>query len=252
MFMRVYTCGPSWVEMLTCIYEAWSSKLGHENLKLLREPINQLSIFDEYIHVDPDEDKAKKLMDAIYRKISPYVYRELAFASMAYEEDVLDNIFHVLILGFAYGPNVLEMMQYRDVARNYEIRKRVGNEAHHFREFLRFHQLGNVFVAHLEPKSRVVEYLGPCFQDRMPSENFIIVDDVHSEAVIHYANTPFYVQKLTEDELTKLMQTEQVNDGFTDLWKVFFDSVSIRERENEKCQNNLFPQWLRKHAVEFL
>lgn len=249
--MKVYTCKPEWEAMLTCIYEAWRSGLGHENIRLQTEPIEQLSLFDDYEHVDADSVKAAKVADSINIKISPAFYHAMAITSMAYESDALDNIYHMLILGFAYGPSVMDMYKYKDVARNHEICGRVDREANRFQESIRFHQAGNVYVAHIEPKSRVAEYLGPIFQNRMPSENFVIVDDIHLDAVFHAANEPFYMKKLTKDELSQLIETENLNDGFTDLWKIFFDSIAIEERKNPKCQMNHSPLWARKHIIEF-
>ena len=75
--------------MLTCIYEASASKRGHTNIKLVLEPIEQYSLLDQYIHVDADLKKAECVMKSIREKISPQVYRELAYASMAYEEEIL-------------------------------------------------------------------------------------------------------------------------------------------------------------------
>jgi len=251
--MTIYSCAPTWEAMLTCIYEAWSSKRGHRNVRLRLEPISQYTLFDEYIHVDEDYAKAQKVMDAVNLKISPQVYHELLYCSMAYEYDTLDTIYRIMILGFAYGPQILNMVQYRDVMRFNEIRKRVGGEAHHFREFLRFHELRkSLYVAHIEPKSRIVLALAWPFSDRMPSENWIIVDDVHKEAVVHPANDNFYIRHLTDDELSTLLRSENKNDEYTDMWKVFFNTIAIKERANARCQRNLFPKWMREHATEFV
>lgn len=249
--MRIYTCEPEWESMLTCIYEAFASGLGHRNIRIVPEPVGQTTLFDEYVHVDPDPDKAGRLSDAVISRISWEVYRELAYTAMSYETDVIDNIYHVMILGFHYGPDVLHMIQFADIMRNREIRARVVREAERFREILRFQRIGSVYIAHMEPKSRVVGYLGPIFSDRMPSESFIIVDDVHREAVIHGRNEQFYLRKLSEEEYLRLLDTEHENDRYIDLWKAFFDSIAIKERENERCQRNHFPLWARKHAVEF-
>ena len=250
--MKVFTCAPEWEAMLTCIFEAFSCGLGHKNIRLLLEPVGQISLFDEYVHVEADSAKADKLSETIVHRISYEIYTEMAYTAMSCEEDVLDNIYHVLILGFHYGPEVLHMVQFADIMRNREIRARVVREAERFREILRFHQLGNVYVAHFEPKSRVIGYLGPIFSDRMPSEYFVIVDDVHREALIHGKNEHFYLQKLTDSDFDNLLRTEEENDEYTDLWKAFFDSVAIKERANEKCQKTHFPLWARKHAVEFM
>lgn len=248
--MYIYTCEPNLEAMLSCIYDAWTSKRGHKNIKLMLEPVEQMTLFDEYIHVDADSEKVEKVMDAVNMKISPWFYRQLAYSSMAYEEDVLDNMYHCMILGFHHGPDALGMVQYADIMRHNEIRKRLGNEVNRFQEVLRFHQVGEVYIAHFEPKSRIAIALGPIFEDRMPSENFVIVDDIHKEAVIHHKDEHFYMYKLSDEELTRLLQTEEENDSYTDMWKVFFDTIAIKERTNKKCQDNLFPMWARKHAVE--
>lgn len=251
--MTIFSCEHELDAMLTCIYVAWASGKGFRNIKLMLEPIEQYTLFDEYIHVDPDEGKTQSVIDAVCNKISPYVYRELAYVSMAYEEDVLDNMYRIMLLGFNKGPNVLEMMQYKEVMRNREIRRRLGMESCHFKEFVRFHEVNkSVYVAHVEPKSKIIVTLGHAFADRMPSENWMIVDDTHREAVIHPADRPYYFRKLEEDELKQMLLTEKYNDTYTDLWQVFFDSVAIKERENYRCQRNLFPIWTRKHVVEFM
>jgi len=250
--MTIYSCTHNWEAMLTCIYEAFVGRKGHKNIKLVFEPVEQYSLFDEYIHVESDYTKAIKVIDAVNSKISPSVYHELVYCSMAYEEDVMDCIYRVMLLGFSMGPEVLNMVQYRDVMRFNQIRKRVSNEAHSFIEFIRFHEVRkSLFVAHIEPKSYILVALAPHFSDRMPSENWMIVDDVHRESIIHPANSEYYLQKLNDDEFSALLTTESINDEYTDMWKVFFDTIAIKQRINPTCQRNLFPEWKRKHAVEF-
>ena len=94
--------------------------------------------------------------------------------------------------------------------------------------------------------------LGPIFADRMPSEHFMIVDDVHREAIIHPKDEMYYLKTLSDEEYEQLLHTEEINDSYTDLWKLFFHTIAIKERANAKCQDNLFPLWTRKHAVEFM
>lgn len=250
--MFVYTCERNLDAMLTCIYVAWASGKGHNNIRLELEPLGQYSLFDEYTHVDADPELADKVSDSVCRKISPSFYSKLLYNYMAYEDDVLDNIYRVMQLGFAYGPSALEMVRYEAVMRHREITCRLGKEINRFQEFTRFHEVKEgLYVAHIEPKSRLVISLGPIFEDRMPSENWMIVDDIGREAVIHLRNEHFYHKVLSEEEMQRLSLTENCNDEFTDMWKVFFDSVAIKERENRRCQRNLMPLWSRKHAVEF-
>ncbi|MCI5959707.1 MAG: TIGR03915 family putative DNA repair protein [Lachnospiraceae bacterium] len=251
--MYIFTCEHKWDAMLTCIYDAWASKKGHANIKLMLEPVEQYSLFDTYTHVDADEKKAESVMRSVKNKISFQLYRQLAYASMAYEKDILDLMYRVLIVGFSCGPDVLNMVMYREILQFNQIYKRLCKEVNHFQEFTRFHEVQKgVFVAHIEPKSQLVVALGPIFADRMPSEHFMIVDDVHREALIHPRNEMYYLKTLSDEEYEQLLHTEEINDSYTDLWKLFFHTIAIKERANAKCQDNLFPLWTRKHAVEFM
>lgn len=239
--------------MLTCIYEAWCSRKGQQNIRLEYEPVTQYTLFDEYIHVDADSEKVEKVIRAIQEKISKHVYRELSMAAMAYEADSLDVIYRILLLGFAVGADVLNMVQYREVVRFGEIRHRVGREIYRFQEILRFQEpQKDLFVAHIEPKSRLVTALGPIFADRMPSEDFIIVDDCHREAIIHPRDEMFFLKQLNEKEFEILREMEKTRDQYTDMWELFFKTIAIEQRRNIECQKNLFPLWSRKHAVEFM
>lgn len=249
--MYVYTCKSDYDSMLSCIYEAWASGKGHKNIKLCVEPVEQFGLFDEYIHVDADESKAEKVSSAVWHKISPQVYWEISYALLSFEEDALDIVYRLLILGFHFGPKVLDMVQYREVIRFREIRKLVSREAHSFREFLRFYCVNdNLYVAHFEPRSRVLMPVASYFTERMPSENWMIIDDTHREAIVHPKDEECYLRILTEEEAEALLATEQ-DDYYSRLWRNYFRTMGISQRENRTCQNNHFPLWMRKHVTEF-
>lgn len=249
----VFTCAHNLDAMLSCIYDAWASGLGHQNIRLEFEPVEDFTFFDSYIHVDEDPLKVQSVIDSICRKISPGFYSNIAYTSGAYERDVLDTIYRVLILGFHYGAKVLSMYQFKDVTRYFEISRRYGREACSFLEFVRFNCINsNVYVSHIEPKSHVLLPVAEHFSDRMPSENWMIIDDVHKEAVIHPVNSPYYLKQLTEEEFTNLLLTENAKDDFTRLWCSYFEHIAIESRKNRQCQLNHFPEWKRKHVTEFM
>ena len=250
--MTVFVCEDSFEGMLTCIYDAWYSRLGHDNVRLIPEPVEQLNMFDTYVYVKTDTDKAMAVAQAISGKISPAFYSEVAFTLGACERDSLDTVYRVLVLGFRLGPGVLDAYGYNAVARFKAIRIRFGREVSSFIEFARFNRLGDVFVAHIEPKSRVILPVSEHFADRMPSEHWMIIDDVHKEAVIHPVNRGFYLRKLSDEEFERLSTTEGYEDSFTALWRAYFEHIAIEERNNPACQLNHFAKWKRKHVTEFI
>lgn len=239
---------------MTCIYDAWSYALdhGHGALRLEREPIYQQSLFDEYVHVDADREKTEKVVRSIKKQISRQAYMYVFYASLSEEADALQAVYNFLRVGFAVGSEVCVMFANPHVMRVLELKRRIGNESHYFREFARFTSLDDrVYVCHIEPKNNVALLVGELFADRMPSEHWMIVDDRRKLAVVHPKDEENYIRYLTEEEYAVLSQSEAYEDRYTDMWKSFFKAISIKERENIACQRNMFPIWMRKHAVEF-
>ena len=91
--------------------------------------------------------------------------------------------------------------------------------------------------------------VGNHFANRMPSEHWMIIDDKRFIAVVHPADQDYYLTILSKEEMDRL--SIQTDDPFIDLWKDFFNTIGIKERENHQCQRNLMPLWYRKHMTEF-
>ena len=253
--MKIFTCKDRLEDIMTCIYDAWSEalRIGHDQIQLKKEPIFQQTIFDEYIHIDQDLSKAEKVIRSIRRDISDEAYLNIYLATLSVEEDALQAIYNFLRVGFKTGESVLQQYANPYVMRILELRRKVSNESHHFREFARFERLNssNVYVSHLEPKSDVIMLVGRHFADRMPSEHWMIIDDNRRTACVHPKDGENYLRYLTDEEFQTLRKTEDYEDEYTDMWKTFFHAIAIDERKNYVCQRNLFPLWKRKHAVEF-
>ena len=250
--MTIFTCADNFEAMMTCVYDAWSARLGHSNVRLETEPILQTELFCEYIHIDADPEKVTKIVQAIQQKISFTAYQTVFSAAMSFRENKLDCIYRFLVLGFHYGASVLNMLQEPAVINIFELNRKVNNEAHFFREFARFAAIGdNSLVCHIEPKCNVLTFIGPHFADRMPSENWIIIDDARHIAIVQPANEDFYLTSLSEEEFDTFLQSKQQPDEFIDLWKGFFRSITIKERESHRRQRTMMPLWYRKNVVEF-
>ena len=43
--MTIYTCENTFEAMMTCIYDAWDSKKGHQNIRLKAEPVGDMELF---------------------------------------------------------------------------------------------------------------------------------------------------------------------------------------------------------------
>lgn len=251
--MVIFTCSDCFEAMMTCIYDAWASRVGHRNLRLMTEPVGNLELFCEYRHVEPDRRKAQSVIRSIRSKISVPAYQTVFYCAMSVEPQKLDLIYRFLLLGFAHGPRVMDMLQHPAAAAVFACSRKVMNETHLFREFVRFNRAkGGVLVAHIEPHSDILALLAPLFKDRMPSENWVLIDDNRKTAAVHQADNGFYLTSLNENEFSELSALEKTEDLYTSLWKGFFASTAVQERRNPQCQRGHMPLRYRAHATEFL
>ena len=136
--MTVYTCSPDLASILTCIYEAWNSRLGYRNVRLMTEPVGNLELFCDYCHVEPDTEKAASVTRSIQKKIGAAAWRLVYLCAMSERSDAPDVIYRFLLYGFSYGKDTLHMLQEPAVFHAFEVSRQVTNEAHSFREFIRF------------------------------------------------------------------------------------------------------------------
>lgn len=250
--MTIFYCEDRLDAMMTCIYYAWASKLGYKNIYLKAGTVMQRELFCEYRYITAEEDKAESVIRSIQRKISYRAYYEVYKTAMSKDPDKLNWIYLFLLLGFAYGKETLKMLKEPPVETVMRLGKKVGNEAHLYREFTRFHRIPpGIYISHFEPDNNIITFLAEYFEDRMPSEQWIIVDDRRKLAAIHPKEREYYLSTLTQQQFETLKESEKVKDGFTDLWKTFFHTIGIKERENPACQKNMMPLKYRRHVTEF-
>lgn len=251
--MTVFTCEDTFEAMMTCIYEAWDSRLGHQNIRLSCDPLEDPQLFCTYRHIQAQPEKARKVISAIQKKISVKAYMTIYQAAMSGHPQKLDAIYRFLLLGFSYPGKVMHMLQEPVVHTIFQLSRSVTGEVHHFREFLRFSKAenGNIYMAFMEPKNHILTLLAPHFEDRMPSESWMITDRSRSIAAIHPADTSFYLTSLSPEMMHTLEESFLSSDSYTQLWKTFFHSVAIEQRKNPHCQNHMLPKRFRKHMTEF-
>ena len=191
-------------------------------------------------------------MRSIKHKISEEAYACVYYACLSSEQDALDTAYRFLIKGFKIGSDITFMRNDPDVMRIKDIRRKVLHETRYFMEFARVNSIDNkVYVCHLEPESDVIYEVSLHFADRMPSENWLIIDDNRKKSVVHTTDGQMYIRYFTDYDMSVLAKTEDVKDEYTDMWKIFFETIAIKHRHNPECQRNLMPVWMRKHVTEF-
>ena len=70
--MYCFTCKEDFESMMTCIYRVWEAKKGRPNVRREIEPVEQMELLTEYIHVEMDPELAQKVIRSFRTKISAH------------------------------------------------------------------------------------------------------------------------------------------------------------------------------------
>ena len=126
--------------------------------------------------------------------------------------------------------------------------RHMSGELEKLRGFIRFSEYSGVLGAEIEPKNRVLPLLRNHFCNRYANESFFIYDSTHKDLLLYSSGRS---RMMRVDSLQLALPGEE-ELCFRALWKRFYETVAIRERENPRCQNTFLPKRYRGTMTEFL
>lgn len=249
----LYVCEDRMNYMYSAIYDAWmESREEGRNGIVLRGTYEQ-ELFCVYKEVIEQESKAQAV-DRLLRKYLGEVYMDLYYALLASDPDKVEAVLRTMQASRKLDRpgQIMEHLSHPYVHRVFELRRKVGNEAHFFVEFLRFRELENgILFAQIDPKSQVLPCISPHFADRFPRENWMIYDKTHGMYSIHEKGSQWILVEKAKIDDEKINQLSDKEALYQDLWIQFHDTIAIESRKNPKLQRSMFPLWYRKNALEF-
>lgn len=264
--MIIFLCEPSYEGILSGIYDAGISKIPKNELRLeLSNENRNLELFAHYRECESSEGKAAKVRKTIQEKLSAKVQYQVYLASLSQDPMRADKLYRYLKVLFTLGADAVERLQIPEINAVFELCRNVSNEQHQMIEFLRFSQMADgSLVSKIAPKNDVLELISPHFVDRIPEENWLILDKGRRKASVHQKGRAFFLMDVPETLADKLNQKAQdedfpamhclktaEKDSYEALWKIFFETVAIRERANPSCQQNHLPLRFRPYMTEF-
>lgn len=249
--MYIFVCEDSLEGILTGVYDACASKLGHKNIHLFTGEPENYELFSEYIQVTPSEEKARKVIRTITDRFGMQFYESIYQAAMSGEAhhpkkmDKADAIYETILLALANGDGQKVLLSLGEpcVYRIFELCRATNREACHHLEFLRFSELENgVLFATIHPKDNVLPYLAEHFTDRLPMEHFMIYDETHHLVAIHKAAKKYMLVDAEDLDLDKIKRYSSDELEYRKLWLTFFDHIAIESRKNPSLQMQLMPK----------
>lgn len=226
-----YTYDGTFDGLLTVIFTAVYSR--KTPLHILPADRLQLAFGERYINIVTEAEKAARVINAVTKKIGSFGAKRLYYVFLSDAEDKEIIIYRYMMLGFKNGSIVNSALADDTVAAAFKAAEAVSREAEKFRQFTRFGIMeGSVHYARIVPKSNVLPVITPFFLKRLHSIPFIINDLTHDLCAV-YNTRQWYITSSVGITPPDAAEDER---EIKRLWKIFFDSVSIKERENLKLQ----------------
>ena len=250
---EIYICTDTITGLCSALHDAWLENRNGEAGIGLRGRIQQ-QLFCQYKTVEETEEKSQRLQRMVKRYLGYNAYGDIYYALLSEDQEKGTEVFRVMqeARNIPDSRKIMDHLGNPDVAKVFAMSRSVSNEAHMYEEFIRFRELKNgILFSEITPKSQVLTCIGDHFADRFPLENWAIYDKTHEVFLIHQKKEGW---GLVRGETLDPDAVSEVSDGEKDyaaLWKDFFDAVSIRERENPKCQRNHLPLRFRGDMTEF-
>lgn len=230
--------------ILTCIYHHYYTDKASG---IFPREAYQSSMLGGYMEVETDGEKARRVYEAIEKKISPYDLRRIYKAYLSNDPEKETKILKYVVLGFQKG-SVVSMLHGNPAVFDIQsIEKKINVETERMLQFVRFSVMENdILYAAIEPDHDVLELLHRHFCDRFRNDPFIIHDVKRSKALVAYQKQWY----ITQFDLEDVPKTSSEEKDYQRLWKNYFEHIAIRERTNPRCQKNFMPVRYWKHLTE--
>ena len=229
--------------LLTVIFIVYKDRKNNEFRIIVKT--GQLLLGLDDINVITNFSKARRVEKAICDKLSQNFLNSIrtCFLSCDKNKDIV--IVHTVYKALKQGEEILNSLDEHAFYMN-KLVKQVLNERHRYLGVLRFKEVkdGTMFST-IEPKNNVLPILLSHFINRMKREKFAIFDK--GRKMIAYYDT-----KKVEIFIVKSLEIEWSDEEieYSELWKTFHKSISIKERENKKLQQSNLPKYYWKHLIE--
>lgn len=253
-FVTVFVCPDSLDGILTGVYDAWASRLGHRNVRLEIRKDASMELFCQYIQIGTDLGKAEKVLRTVERRLGEEASVHICQAAVCSDLRKADAIYRMIVLGLSLerGSEVVNCLTYDPVATVLELSQTAWREYHRLLGFVRFAELYNgVLYATIQPKHQVLSLIAPHFADRLRHENWMIHDVKRHQMAVHRKDQGW---ALVDDAQLDLQRTRSVSERehfYAQLWKCFHESIAIESRRNYKLQRQMLPLRFRPHMTEF-
>lgn len=245
--MKSFVYDGSFEGLLTALYAVFCSRENPYSIETAENM--QESFLYENVMIQTDLKIAQKMCALIRKRICDEAFMDTFYLFLSEADNLGLLAYNYLYLGFKVGGKLKLYLSDNRVLDVEKIRLKVLGESHRMLGLTRFRLLkGNVYYGAIEPDNNITVLIAPHFAERMKCQDWIIHDVKRNIAAI-YNKISWTVIPFTLESSPIL---EEWGRDYETLWKQYYSSISIKNKENPKLQKRNMPFRYWKHLVEMM
>ncbi len=239
----IYIYDGSFPGLLCCIYNLYYNNVKPAGVATLD---NFSSSLYQNIEILTVPEQARRVQSALEEKIYPgctdFLFR--CYLSALDEKEM--KILSYVEKGFSIGEKIRDFLTDEDVNILFRAVRSLNGERNHYLGIVRFYKSDDVYISKINPKGSILPLIGGHFAVRFKDMDFMIYDETHRLALVRHKgkydiiraeNISFPSPSIEERRMIK-------------LWKQFYDTIAIEQRENPKLRMNYLPKYQWKNLPE--
>lgn len=243
--MVVFRYDKTFEGLLTCVFDAYSRKTFPMKLVSEKEP---LPLFTEEEHtVVPDINKSSRVWNTVEQKLPKEACSMLMHVWLSELPESDELLFRYIRKVIDSPHNISTNFADADVMDVHNIAKKVSRERLHLIQFVRFQKAADdLFFAPVSPIFNSLPLTMNYFTDRFADQKWLIYDIKRRYGFYYNLESAQEVTLDNDEHLLsgqldeKLMAHDE--KLFQQMWKSYFNALTIKERINPKLQRQHMPR----------
>ncbi|MBP7218470.1 MAG: TIGR03915 family putative DNA repair protein [Acinetobacter sp.] len=248
--MAYYAFDGSMVGLLNCVFRAFQFKEFHVQLRLFDGA--QQGLFSHIIEIENNELHAQRVWSALEQKLAPNALRQIYFAYLSESLEAHQHLLNYCIHVFQQQKSVEKDYLHPSVLAISQWTKKVGREKHRMEAFVRFKKTTDgLFLSLVRPDFNVLPLIQPHFKRRYQDQRWLIYDEQRKYG-LYYDLKEIHEVSLEANQIDRNIENgasqsfqlllDEQEQLYDQLWKDYFKSTNIQERQNIKLHVQYLPK----------
>lgn len=248
--MLTYCFDGSFAGLMSCVFRAFQFK--EFEVSVCTHEVFQPTLLADNFTIETNETHAARVWKALNERLDSQALRNVRYSFLSEQTEAFQHIFDFCIYVFKHKYDVSKNYAHPAVLGISQWTKQVGREKHRMEAFVRFKKTKQgLFLSLISPDFNVLPLIERHFKSRYQDQQWLIYDEKRDYG-IYFDQHQVQTVKMDVHTIDQNIQTGFTQDFaleldddealYDQLWKDYFKSVNIKERQNLKLHIQYVPK----------